>query len=63
MEQPGVYPTSSQPEPGRIRALLSARLEQFDSLIVLSVANRLSGTYQALTQAARQLKRRRRKSR
>ncbi len=55
MEQPGVYPTSSQPEPGRIRALLSARLEQFDSLIVLSVANRLSGTYQALTQAARQL--------
>ena len=55
MDQPGVYPTSSQPEPGRIRALLSARLEQFDSLIVLSVADHLSGTYQALTQAARQL--------
>ncbi|NCB31395.1 MAG: DegV family EDD domain-containing protein, partial [Clostridia bacterium] len=55
MERPDDYPTSSQPEPARIKALLAARLEQFDSLIVLSVADKLSGTYQALVQAARQL--------
>lgn len=55
MEKPEGYPTSSQPEPGRIQALLSARLEQFDSLIVLSVADKLSGTYQALSQAAKKL--------
>ena len=55
MDRRGDYPTSSQPEPARIRALLAARLEQFDSLIVLSVAEPLSGTYQALAQAAREL--------
>lgn len=55
MERPDEYPTSSQPEPARIKALLIACLEQFDSLIVLSVADKLSGTYQALAQAARQL--------
>lgn len=55
MEKPEDYPTSSQPEPGRILSLLSARLEQFDSLIVLSVADKLSGTYQALSQAAKKL--------
>lgn len=55
MEDPDAYPTSSQPEPGRIRALLAARLETFDSLIVLSVASPLSGTYQALRQAAAEL--------
>ena len=37
MDSPDAYPTTSQPEPARIRALLAARLEQFDSLIVLSV--------------------------
>ncbi|MDD3213092.1 MAG: DegV family protein [Eubacteriales bacterium] len=52
MDEPGAYPTSSQPEPARIRALLTARLEQFDSLIVLSVADQLSGTYQAMVKAA-----------
>ncbi len=55
MDDPGEYPTSSQPEPARIKALLSERLAQFDSLIVLSVADKLSGTYRALTQAARAL--------
>ena len=55
MDDPDGYPTTSQPEPARIRAMLSARLEQFDSLIVLSVANRLSGTYQALVKAAKEL--------
>ena len=55
MERTDGYPLSSQPEPGRVRALLSARLEQFDSLIVLSVADKLSGTCQSLRQAAKQL--------
>lgn len=52
MGQKEGYPTSSQPEPGRIQAMLSALTEQFDSLIVLSVSDRLSGTYQALVKAA-----------
>jgi len=52
MDGTEAYPTSSQPEPGRIRAWLSMALEHYDSLIVLSVSQRLSGTYQAVLQAA-----------
>ena len=52
MGQKEGYPTSSQPEPARVQAALSALLDRFDSLIVLSVADRLSGTYQALVKAA-----------
>lgn len=52
MESKEGYPTSSQPEPARINAMLSALMEQFDSLIILSVSDRLSGTYQALKKAA-----------
>ncbi len=55
MEKPEGYPTSSQPEPGRIAKLLEMMLERFDSLIVLSVSSALSGTYHALCQAAKQL--------
>jgi uncharacterized protein len=55
MDTPDDYPTSSQPEPERIRALLSERLTQFDSLIVLSVSGALSNTYQTIVQIARQL--------
>jgi len=55
MDLPGDYPTTSQPEPARIRVLLKERLEQFDSLIILSVADHLSGTYRALVKAAREL--------
>jgi DegV family protein with EDD domain len=55
MERPDNYPTTSQPEPQRIRALLAERLTQFDSLIVLSVSSRLSNTWQALSAAAREL--------
>ena len=55
MDSPGDYPTTSQPEPARIRALLKDRLEQFDSLVILSVADKLSGTYQALVKAAQEL--------
>lgn len=46
------YPTSSQPEPARIAAMLSALTEHFESLIILSVSDQLSGTYQALLKAA-----------
>lgn len=53
MGQTEGYPTSSQPEPGRIQAVLSALTDQFDSLIILSVSEQLSGTYQALLKAAK----------
>ena len=52
MGQKEGYPTSSQPEPGRISSLLNQLVDHFDSLIILSVADRLSGTYQALVKAA-----------
>lgn len=55
MDAPDGYPTSSQPEPARIRSLLEASLMQFDSLVVLSVSGNLSGTFEAFTKAARQL--------
>ena len=53
MGQKEGYPTSSQPEPGRIQAMLTTLTEHYDSLIVLSVSDRLSGTYQALLKAAK----------
>ena len=52
MEAKEGYPTSSQPEPARIQTMLSVLTDQFDSLIILSVSDRLSGTYQALKKAA-----------
>ena len=55
MERTDGYPTSAQPEPARILTLLSERIAQFDSLIVLSVASPLSGTYQAFAKVAAQL--------
>ena len=55
MERPDEYPTSAQPEPARLKAMLTERLAQFDSLIVISVADKLSGTYQGWVKAAREL--------
>ena len=55
MDGQGAYPSTSMPEPARIRAMLSAAQEHFDSLIVLSVAEKLSGTYQAVLKAAQEL--------
>jgi len=55
MDEQGAYPSTSMPEPARIRAMLSAAQERFDSLIVLSVADKLSGTYQAVLKAAQAL--------
>jgi len=52
MGQKEGYPTSSQPEPGRIQNILAQLTDHYDSLIVLSVADRLSGTYQAILKAA-----------
>ncbi len=55
MDSEGAYPSTSMPEPARIRTMLSAAQEHFDSLIVLSVADKLSGTYQAVLKAAQEL--------
>ena len=49
------YPTSSQPEPARISTFLENLLDQYDSLIFICVASKLSGTYQALVQEAKKL--------
>lgn len=38
------YPTSSQPEPLRIREIFDRVLANYDSIIVISVAEKLSGT-------------------
>lgn len=39
------YPTSSQPEPFRIREMFERVLGSYDSVIVVSVADKLSGTF------------------
>lgn len=44
------YPTSSQPEPGRVRAFLNKLLEEYDSLLFLSVSANLSGTWRTIRQ-------------
>ncbi len=49
------YPTSSQPEPGRIRELLEYGLENYESLIVIAVSSQLSGTYNAILKELKQL--------
>jgi len=49
------YPTSSQPEPGRIRELLEYGLETYESLIVIAVSSRLSGTHNAILKELNQL--------
>lgn len=42
------YPTSSQPEPGRIREVLEYGLETYESLIVITLSGKLSGTCNAI---------------
>lgn len=44
------YPTSSQPEPGRVRDFLTKVLDQYDSLLFLSVSANLSGTWRTIQQ-------------
>lgn len=49
------YPTSSQPEPFRVREMMERLLENHDSAIVLSVAEKLSGTYGVFKREAERL--------
>ena len=49
------YPTSSQPEPGRVKAFLENLLEMYDSLIFITVAGKLSGTNQTINQELKNL--------
>lgn len=49
------YPTSSQPEPLRIREIFDRVLATYDSIIVISVAERLSGTYGVFKREAQRL--------
>jgi len=46
------YPTSSQPEPFRVQILLESLLESYDSLIIITVSSKMSGTYNTLKKAA-----------
>jgi DegV family protein with EDD domain len=49
------YPTSSQPEPGRIGTFLENLLDIYDSLIFITVADKLSGTYQSIVKEVKKL--------
>jgi len=46
------YPSSSLPEPGRIKAMYEELLNYYDTLVVISVSSKLSGTYDALKRVA-----------
>lgn len=46
------HPTSSQPEPGRIREFLEKYSLIYDSLIFICVSSKMSGTYQGLIKEA-----------
>lgn len=46
------HPTSSQPEPGRIREFLEKYSQIYDSLIFICVSSKMSGTYQGLIKEA-----------
>lgn len=50
------YPTSFQPEPARIRSMLEKLREMYDSLLIISVSSRLSGTWQAIESEAREMR-------
>ena len=46
------YPTSSQPEPSRVQTLIESLLESYDSLIIITVSSKMSGTYNTFLKAA-----------
>ncbi|MBH1939589.1 DegV family EDD domain-containing protein [Mobilitalea sibirica] len=50
------YPTSSQPEPGRVSIFLDNLLETYDYLIFITVSSELSGTYQTIQQEIKKIK-------
>ena len=49
------YPTSSQPEVGRVRERLEYLCEHYDSIIIISVAEKLSGTFSVFKKEAERL--------
>jgi hypothetical protein len=49
------HPTSSQPEPSRIRVFLEKYAEQYESLIFITVSSQMSGTYQSVIKEAKAL--------
>lgn len=46
------HPTSTQPEPNRVKTILEALSDQYESLIVISVSAKLSGTYSVIKKEA-----------
>ncbi len=55
MAKSAVYPSSTQPEPGRIREKLDYLMEHYDSIIILALAGKLSGTYGVFKREAERL--------
>jgi uncharacterized protein len=55
MDSADTYPTSTQPEPERVREKIEYLLEQYESVIILSVAEKLSGTYGVFKREAQRL--------
>lgn len=49
------YPTSSQPEPGSVKEKLEYLLENYDSIIAVTVSEKLSGTYATFKREADKL--------
>jgi hypothetical protein len=49
------FPATSLPEPGRIRLLLEELAAQYDSILVITVSGKLSGTYQIVRKEAERL--------
>lgn len=56
MKTTAQHPTSSQPEPGRISQYLQWAADHFESLIVITVSSKMSGTYAALEKEANRLR-------
>lgn len=50
-----LYPSSSQPEPSRIRMKLERMADIYESIIVISVSSKLSGTYNSFSSEAKRL--------
>ena len=55
MKTSAQHPTSSQPEPGRIAQFLQWSAEHFESLIIITVSSKMSGTHVAIAQEAKRL--------
>jgi DegV family protein with EDD domain len=56
MDQPGIYPTSSQPNVKSLENLFSFLTTYYDEIIVITVSQKMSGTYQAFIEASKPFK-------